>query len=341
VFEFDAGDRCPLIDQPLTSQPTQTSRPTQTRSSMNTHQTVLLAGATGMLGHRIAQHLLAQQGTSVRLLVRPGSMSDPDRQLALAPLVRAGAVVVEAALTDGEELERVCVGVDVVLSALAGGRDVIVEGQVALARAARAAGARRFFPSDFALDLFTMTPGVVSSYDARRAADEAIAATGIETVHVLCGAFLDMFANPRGALAIDEEDGTATYWGEGTEVFEATTIDDTARYTARAATDPDLPAGKFAVAGARLSFGDMVTAWEQLSGRTYRRVSRGSVADLEQAAARAREVNADSMAALIAGYQVAMLTGRAALRDLQNDRYPEIRPTGHLEFARLSGTVAA
>lgn len=306
---------------------------------MTTDQTVLLAGATGMLGRRIAHHLLAQDATSVRLLVRPGSMSDPDRRTALAPLVRAGATVVEAALTDQDALERACAGVDVVVSALAGGRDVIVDGQLALARAAVAQGACRFFPSDFALDLFTMTPGVVSSYDARRAADEAIAATGVETVHVLNGAFLDMFANPRGALTIDDQEGTATYWGEGTEVFEATTVDDTARYTARAATDPDLPAGKFAVAGATLSFGDMVTAFEQASGRTYRRVSRGSVQDLEQAAAQARAVDPDSMAAVIAGYQVAMLTGRAALQDLQNDRYPEIRPTDHLELAGTAGTA--
>jgi nucleoside-diphosphate-sugar epimerase len=36
-------------------------------------QTVLVAGATGMLGGRIAHHLLAEPDATVRLLVRPGA----------------------------------------------------------------------------------------------------------------------------------------------------------------------------------------------------------------------------------------------------------------------------
>jgi thioester reductase-like protein len=39
-------------------------------------QTVLLAGATGMLGARIAEHLLDADGVAVRLLVRQRALDD-------------------------------------------------------------------------------------------------------------------------------------------------------------------------------------------------------------------------------------------------------------------------
>ena len=65
-------------------------------------QTVLVAGATGRLGGRVAHHLLGQPGTRVRLLVR-----DPAAKAAqLAPLVGRGAEVVEGSLSDPDALER-------------------------------------------------------------------------------------------------------------------------------------------------------------------------------------------------------------------------------------------
>lgn len=48
--------------------------------------TVLVAGATGRLGSRIAHHLLRQPGVSVRLLVREGSMAHPVKAKALRAL---------------------------------------------------------------------------------------------------------------------------------------------------------------------------------------------------------------------------------------------------------------
>ncbi len=127
-----------------------------------------MAGATGMLGARIATHLLH-------------------------------------AATDG---------VDVVVSAVQGGYDVIVDGQVALAEAAAGNGVRRILPSDYALDLFKATPGEHFNFDLRRQADEAIAGTGLEHVHVLNGAFMDGFVGSYGGR-LDHAGRTATYWGNG------------------------------------------------------------------------------------------------------------------------------
>lgn len=49
-----------------------------------------------------------------------------------------------------------------------GGREIFVDGQLALARAAHEQGAWRMIPSDFALNLFAATPGGHPGFDRRR-----------------------------------------------------------------------------------------------------------------------------------------------------------------------------
>ncbi len=288
-------------------------------------KTVLLAGATGMLGARIAHHLLEAEDVALRLLVRPAALADPDKRSGLDPLVERGAEIVEGDVADPASLLRATEGVDVVVSALQGGREVVVEGQIALARAAAANGVRRILPSDFAIDLLKATPGEHPAFDLRREADEEIASLAMEHVHVLTGALLDTLATGGGIVEFDDEAGIATFWGTGEERFDATTVDDTARYAARAAVDPSVPSGKFAVAGQQLSYGDIVSAVERGTGRRYERRSRGTTDDLRAWISDRRE-EGETTAAMYGTYQLYMLTGQTALDDLQNDRYPDIEP---------------
>jgi uncharacterized protein YbjT (DUF2867 family) len=290
-----------------------------------TSNTVLLAGATGMLGARIADHLLEAQDVALRLLVRPAALADPGKRSGLDPLVERGATVVEGDVTDPASLGRGIDGVDIVVSALQGGREIVVDGQIALARAAASNGVRRILPSDFALDLFKASPGEHPAFDLRREADEEIASLGMEHLHVLNGAFLDMLATSVGIVEFDDEAGVASFWGTGEERFDATTVDDTARYAARVAVDASVPSGKFAVAGQRPSFGDIVSAVERGTGRRYERRSRGMTDDLRAWIADQREAS-ETTAAMYDTYQLYMLTGQTALDDLQNDRYPDIEP---------------
>lgn len=51
-------------------------------------------------------------------------------------------------------LERACDGIDVVVSAVQGMREVIVDVQARLLHAAERAGVKRMIPSDYALDFF-------------------------------------------------------------------------------------------------------------------------------------------------------------------------------------------
>jgi uncharacterized protein YbjT (DUF2867 family) len=295
-------------------------------------QIVLLAGSTGMLGGRIAHHLLDQPGTALRLLVRPGGPADPTKKETLHRLEERGAVVVDGDVSDPASLDAATRGVDVVVSALQGGPDVIIDGQVALAHAARRNGARRMVPSDFALDIFTAPPGEHPFFDWRRSADEAIAATGLEHVHVLNGAFLDGFA---GSL-FDHETRTVTYWGTGDELIEATTVEDTARYTARAALDRELPSGKFGVVGSRVSAALMADRVEQLTGRRYTRNSLGAADQLRSRIADAHRRGAELPMWIADVYWLFMITGVTAVLDPQNDRYPEITPEPFDDIVRAT-----
>lgn len=288
-------------------------------------QTVLLAGPTGMLGSRIARNLLGQTEARVRLLVRNGE--DPAKRAALDELLAGGAEVVDGDLADLASLDRATQGVDVIVSAVQGGPEVIIEGQVALAEAGRRNGVRRILPSDYALDLFNSLPGEHPLFDLRRIADERIAVTGIEHVHVLQGAFMDMFRPGAGPIG---DDGVVRFWGDGTQPIETTSVDDTARMIARVALDPDARSGKFAIAGDRISILDAADIVESHTGRVLEHRSLGSEAALRAAIANAKD---DPRTAIMLAYQLTMLTGRTALSDLQNGRYPGLELETFAAFA--------
>ena len=154
-------------------------------------QTVLLVGSTGMLGSQIARNLLISNNTGVRLLVRK------DNEAKSGALVKEfrdqGAEVVDGDLADRASLERATRNVDVIVSAVQGGPEVIVDGQVALAEAGKRNCVGRILPSDYTLDLFKATPGEHAAFDLRRTADERIAKIGLEQINVLQGAFMFAF----------------------------------------------------------------------------------------------------------------------------------------------------
>ncbi len=140
----------------------------------------------------------------------------------LDPLAAMGTGLIEGDPADAPSRDRATQGVDVIVSAVQGGPYVIIDGQVALAQAGKRNGVRRILPSDYGLDLFKATPGEHAAFDARRTADERIAARGLEQVNLLQGGFMDMFLPGRGA--IDIEAGTAGFFGDGNMPIEPITL---------------------------------------------------------------------------------------------------------------------
>lgn len=283
--------------------------------------TVLIAGGTGMLGSLVARYLLEQDDVKVRLLIRDSAQSDPSRTAVIDALVADGAIVVAGDLADPKSLDLATAGVDVVVSAVQGQKEIIVDGQIALAEAAVRSGVRRFLPSDFALNLF-LAPDGAPQFDLRKAAGEAIDAMDLEVVHVLNGAFMDMMLDPKTAGIVDLNTGTARLWGTGDERFNLTTVDDTARFTARIATDPADLSGVRMVSGAETSFNTIIAETEKLTGKTLTKNVMGDVADLRRITAAAD----NPWSVIMQWYFLSMITVPPFEKN-ENHRYPELKLT--------------
>lgn len=283
--------------------------------------TVLVAGATGMLGNRIATQLIDQNDTDVRLLLRESVPSDPGKAAIVRTLTDRGATVAVGDVTDPSSLSAATQGVDTVVSALQGGETVIVDGQVALAEAAADRGVRRFLASDFAIDLFAATE-VGPQFEVRRRAAAEIEALPIEVVHVLNGAFMDGMLDPTQPGLLDVANGTVMLWGTGDEPFDVTTVEDTAKFAARVATDPEDRSGIRYVSGSRTTWNEVIAETEKLTGRTFTRNVVGNADSLREIVAQAE----DPWSVVMQWYVLSMLT-TPPFPTTENDRYPDARPT--------------
>lgn len=287
---------------------------------MTTADRVLVVGASGNLGSKIVRELRAR-GARVRAVHRPGASAER-----LAALGAAGAELAAAALTDDAALARACEGTSVVVSALQGLREVIVDGQTRVLRAAEAAGVARMIPSDYAVDFFKTEPGHNRNLDLRREFAGVLEGSRVKGTSVLCGAFMDLIA--RGAIGPGPQ-GVYRAWGDPDQPYDFTWTDDVARYVAAVALDP--AAGRFVrVAGDTRSPRELAAIFEELRGTAVRLESAGSLAELDQLVERMRAA-APAPGNVFPPWQQLqyardMASGRGRLAPLDNARYPQIRP---------------
>ena len=221
---------------------------------------VALAGATGDLGSRVAAELVAL-GAPVRALVRPGTAAD--KQARLADL---GVTIVEVDYADRAALRAAVEGASVVVSALPGLRPVIVDTQTQLLAAAEAAGVPRFIPSDFAIDFTRLPEGSNRNLDLRREFRRVADASPLRVTSILNGAFTDMLTGVAPFILFGPR--KILCWGDPAQKMDWTTIADTARYTAKAALDPDTPRW-LRIAGDQISARDLAATMTELTGKKH------------------------------------------------------------------------
>ncbi len=219
-----------------------------------------MAGATGDLGSRVAAELVAL-GAPVRALVRPGTAAD--KQARLADL---GVAVVEVDYADRAALRAAVEGASVVVSALSGLRPVIVDTQTQLLAAAEDAGVPRFMPSDFAIDFTRLPEGSNRNLDLRREFQRVADASPLRVTSILNGAFTDMLTGVAPFILFGPR--KILCWGDPAQRMDWTTIADTARYTARAALDPDTPRW-LRIAGDQISARDLAATMTELTGKKH------------------------------------------------------------------------
>ena len=285
--------------------------------------TIVVAGATGNLGGRIVK-ALAHHGAEVWALARP--QADPDR---LAALEAGGARIVKIDLDDTAGLVAALEGADVVVSALNGLRPVIVEAQSHLLAAAVKAGVRRFIPSDYAADFTKTADEPNRNFDLRREFAAVLDAAPIEAVSVLNGMFMDLLA--YGMPLFDLKKHSVIYWGDADQLYDLTTMDDTAAVTALAALD--LKAQRYMrVAGQQLSPRGLAQLGEDMTGVPFDLTSAGSIEQLGLAIDTARAADSSGEDQEFPRWQQMqyirnMASGRAKLEPVDNARFAEIEWT--------------
>jgi nucleoside-diphosphate-sugar epimerase len=292
-----------------------------------TGASVVVAGATGDVGGRIARALVAR-GARVTAIVRPGSGG--------AEKLRAdGIAVVEVDLASVSDVANACAGAACVVSALSGVRDVIVDAQTILLDGAVAAGVPRFIPSDFSIDFTPIPVGSNRNFDLRREFHERLATRPIRATSIYNGAFADMLKGQMPLILLPIR--RVLHWGDPDREMDFTTKDDTAAFTAAAALDSDAPRALH-IAGDRLSARGLAAAASEARGVEFKLLQAGTPGLLAAGTLLVRAVYPaqDQVFPPWQGMQYLhnMVSGEAPLAPLDNGRYPGLTWTSVRDVLR-------
>jgi hypothetical protein len=288
--------------------------------------TIVLAGATGDLGGRIARALLEKEA-QVRVLVRPDS--DAAKVDALR---KAGATICEVDYHNAADLTKACVGADCVVSALSGLHYVMVGIQTLLLNAAIAAGVPRFIPSDFAID-FTKVPfGNNRNLDLRKEFRERLDKAPIAATSIHNGMFADLLTGQAPVVLFPLK--RVMYYGDADQLMDFTTIQNTADYTAAAALDPTTPRD-LRIAGDVLSARGLKDAATKATGEEFGLFRVGGLGLFNAIIKVTKALTPNSQEVFPAWqgmqYMRDMFSGLPKLEPLDNDRYPEVKWTSVTE----------
>ncbi len=287
-------------------------------------QRIVLAGATGNLGGRIAREL-RQRGASVRAIVRPGTSAER-----LARLREQQVEIVEADLHSRADVVRACEAASCVVSTLLGLEKILVDAQGALLDAAVEAGVPRFMPSDYAMDFTRIAPGLNRNFDLHRQFRERLERAPIRSTSVLNGAFMNLLTGEAPLVLFKIK--RVLYWGKNpNQLIDFTTMDDTAAYTAEAALDPGAPS-ILRIAGEQITAAGLMAAASEVSGQRFRLLRGGGLGRLRRISKVVRlfTPKSDSPFPVWQGmqYLYCMFEGSGMLKPLDNERYPNLKWTG-------------
>ena len=283
---------------------------------------ILVAGATGNLGERIINALLAR-GSEVRAVVRSGC--DVEK---LNKLEKLGVKIFTVNMSNVEEISNACIGVFCVVSALQGLHEVIVDTQRVLLDAAISAGVPRFIPSDYSIDFTKFPPGENRNLDLRRDFHKYLDKTSISATTIFNGAFAELLTGQMPLIFFKLK--RILYWGNADQRMDFTTMDDTAAFTANAALDPSTPR-ILRIAGDQVSAQELTTIMSEVTGKKFRLFRAGGLGMLGALIKVARTVAPGEKEAYPAWqgmqYMRNMFEGLAKLEPLDNDRYPNMHWT--------------
>jgi uncharacterized protein YbjT (DUF2867 family) len=231
-------------------------------------KTILLLGATGNLGGKIADALL-QENAKVKALVR--TSTDTAK---IAALEAKGIQVVVVDTNNIPAIAAHCAGAHCMVSALAGLQDTIIDTQKNFLDAAVQAGVPRFIASDYCIDYTNLVPGKNRNLDSRRDFAKLLDSANIQATSIFNGAFMELLTGEMPLILFKKH--KILCWGNPNQLMEFTTTHNIANYTAKAALEAST-SRHLHIAGDKLSCANFVTLMAAISGRQYKIFRPGGI----------------------------------------------------------------
>ncbi|KAL2849285.1 hypothetical protein BJX68DRAFT_255477 [Aspergillus pseudodeflectus] len=234
--------------------------------------TVAIAGLTGKFAQCIASALKTYPNVSIRGFCRsPEKLPESLRSEDSVEIVRGEFDDEIAAL----EFVR---GADVVICCYFGSLDVMIMGQKILIDACEKAGVPRYIASDFAVDYTQIPSSALFPKESARIIKEYISSKDVAGVHILTGALIETFWSELFGCW----DATArclSFWGTGDEMWDLTSYETAAAYTAAVALDRTA-VGVMRFRGDRKSIREMKELFEEVYHIPLRIEQMGTVEEL-------------------------------------------------------------
>jgi uncharacterized protein YbjT (DUF2867 family) len=288
---------------------------------------IVIAGATGNLGTKIVNALLAKNA-EVRAIVRLETNANKIKELE-----QKGVRVFKVDTENTAAIAQHCLGADCFVSALAGLRETIIDAQKIFLDAAIEAKVPRFIPSDYCIDFTNLQKGKNRNLDWRREFHEYLDKMPIKATTIFNGAFMELLTTDMPLILFKKK--RILCWGNPNQVMEFTTTYNIAAFTAEAAMDNTAPR-YLRIAGDRLCCNEFVQLLTTLTNKPYKLFRPGGIALLNFAIGLTRFFSPSKNELYPAWqgmqYMRDMMEGRIIFQEYSNYRYKNITWTGVKEF---------
>ncbi|KFY98086.1 hypothetical protein V500_01803 [Pseudogymnoascus sp. VKM F-4518 (FW-2643)] len=293
--------------------------------------TVAIAGLTGKFAQCIAKTLLANPSVSIRGYCRNA------KKLPTAVLESSRFEVIQGDFDELEAVRKFVRGSDIVICCYFGGADLMVKGQKVLIDTCDEENIPRYVASDYAVDFTKIPAGDPFPKESTKIIFEYLKSKKVEGVHILVGGLMETFWSPYFQL-YDAQSRMLSHWGTGEEVWELTTFQTAADYTAAIALDPKAT-GVFRFLADRKSPVEMKKLFDRIYGQPLNLKSLGSLEELTESVYAAAKAHPDDLTTWGAtGFTLWCINGKAYLGEVDNARYPQVK-TVDLEAFLKSHTL--
>ncbi|KAI1410482.1 nmrA-like family protein [Hypoxylon sp. FL1857] len=301
--------------------------------------TVGIAGVTGKFARELAAALLKNPDVTIK-----GYCRDPSK----VPHALASKVsLMKGDAFDMSAIHSFVSGCDVVVCCYLGDNKLMLDGQKLLIDACAAEGVPRYVASDWSLDYTKLEPGQLFPKDPMIHVKAYLDAQDkVKGVHILVGMFIEPFFAPFLGT-YDAASTTFKYWGTGDEIWEGTTYQNAAEYTAAVCADKDAT-GILKFLGGRATFREIAGSFEKVYGVKPNLERQGSLDDLFKRMHELRKNEPQNIFSyMFLFFQYYMINGQTYLGpESDNDKYPQVKPVSWEDYLRsvpkdqLSGVVS-